>query len=110
MDVRAAVPGPRRVSVALALGLHVQHGGERRGGSRFKHHVEYFQYYAVPEAEENVGGLAGSDCRVDHTSHELGVAGLSTLGWYGGRTQFVASRHCGPYHMVVQVSVQTRHS
>lgn len=73
MDVLAAVLGSCIVPDHGAVGLYIQHGGQRRGRDCTECLVELVQYCQIQTDEAYMGGVAGSYCSLDHIGHELGV-------------------------------------
>lgn len=66
--------------------------------------MERVQRYAVSEAEEEVGGLAGVDRSMDHHGYGSGVAGFSAHWRHGGCACAVAFGDSFADRLVVQVS------
>ena len=69
----------RFLSHLLAMGLCIQHGGERGSGSGTESTVELVQCTAVSKTEEAMGSLAGIDSGMVGAGDEFGTARLSAL-------------------------------
>lgn len=94
----------RSLPFVVELGLHIQHGGERRCRNTGQHSLEWVQLRAVQEDREDMGGAAWYLRSLDHLSNEPGAHGFCALEGYDRCTQSVASGNRGPYPPLVQVS------
>merc|ERR1712107_126669 len=81
--VCAAVYAARTISLALVVGLHVQHGCECSGWHRVECALERLQLCSVQADWPDVGGLAGNLRGLDHHGYEPGVVGFPALDGHG---------------------------
>ncbi|EKG20284.1 hypothetical protein MPH_02402 [Macrophomina phaseolina MS6] len=93
--VDAALPRPlrraRRLPHPLDLGLHVQHGRQRRRWRRPQPHVVLVQHRPLPPPQAHLGRLARPHRRLDHHGHEPRATRLPALDGHDRRACLVAS-------------------
>lgn len=71
---------PRHLPQSLLMGLHLQHGGQRRGRDYPERHVDVLLNTKVQGESADVGGVAGNCGLVGAGGDEFGTAGFSA-GW-----------------------------
>lgn len=89
-----------------AMGLYIQHGGQRGSWGATEHLMERFQCTDLSKAEEAIGGVAWIDRGIGRFGYELGAVRFSAVVGIYRCAQLVASGDRGTDDMVVQVSLE----
>jgi len=77
--VYCAVCDARHVPEVVCLGLHIQHGSERRDWRDPEPDVELVQFREVQEVRTFLGDVAWFGGGVDHHGYEPGAAGFPAV-------------------------------